>query len=391
MNKKKRLLFVPADVIKNEVSRSFYFAKYLADHYDLYFLSRFDPQNAYFESRRVSKWYTLQCFFKSIFTGFSTTPHERWNYKILHVPFMSHMVIYRILGMVAALKIARWFNGMILRKVRTDIKPDYIFYADGFDLYPALDNSVCICDIQDDFDKGNFRDNNYNRNYLKTNLKKSRLNFVVSRNAAKNLGELYGCTFSYLPNGVDSKALYSINNNKVDEIRSQLKISGKYIVSYIGADAWYDIKLVKAVSNLIFQIDSSFHFLIIGNLPAVQAENITMVGPVSKEKSYLYYALSDAGILFKDSIGSKFLYNSVPLKIIQYGILNKKFLSPPIGWLEEETFSNVTLVNEFTAEEIVQALIKTKSNQNVVAEPAWEKYDWRVIGEGLMRQMEHIR
>lgn len=384
----KKILFIPADVIKTEVSRSFYFARFFSENNDLYFLTRLDPQNAYFENRKVSKFYTFKCFFSSLFSSTQFSKHKVWGFNLVKVPFMSHMVIHRFLGIVNALKLARKFNEIQLKQIAKRIKPDFIFYAEGFDLYPCLEGFKCYSDIQDDFDAGNFRDNEYNRAYAKHNILQAKLNFVVSRQAAKNLGELYNCDFVYVPNGVDISAMMNVEQVWVNELRKRLNLENKYVITYIGADAWYNKELLIKITELLRERDLSIHFVIVGNLPQFEAENVTFTGPVNKDDSYLYYWLSDLGFLIKDSKGSNFLTNSIPLKIVQYGVLGKHFLSPPISWLEEENFKNVTILRNFSAENIVENICRIKEQIDTVIDPAWQAYDWNKIVEDVMDKIE---
>lgn len=384
---KKRILFIPADVIKSEVSRSFYFARFFAEENELFFLSRLDPQNAYFEKRKVSKFYTLKCFLYSLITSTRFLRHPKWGYEVIEVPFMSHMVIHRFLGMVKALKLARWFNKIQLERIAKKVKPDFIFYAEGFDLYPCIDGYDCVSDIQDDFDPGNFRDNTYNLEYTSRNILKSKINFVVSRQAAKKFTSLYGGSFEYIPNGVESKVMLGADKSLVKSLRSQLGLDEKFIITYIGADAWYNKDFTVQLAKLSKELDSSLHFLIVGNLSPFKAENVTFVGPVDKEKSILYYWLSDIGILLKDSKGSNFLRNSVPLKIVQYGIIGKQFLSPPIVWLEEEGFNNVRVVKDFFPENIVSNIIALKKDNYNSFDPKWKEYDWNTIVKTVMKKI----
>lgn len=388
MPAKKKLLFIPADVIRNEVSRSFYIARFLSEEYDLYFLSRLDPQNAYFENKKKSKLFTLKCFLKSIFCKTQYYKHAAWKYNIVRVPFMSHMVIHRFIGMVNALKLSRWFNGIFLKRIASKVKPDIIFHADGFDLYPALEGYLYMSDIQDDFDKGNFRDNSYNRAYTRKHLASSFANFVVSNVAAKNLEQLYGVPFTYLPNGVELEAMKSVRQSDVVKWRDNLHLNGKYVVSYIGADAWYEKALIESLFEAAWHADKSIIFLIVGNLPKYSFPNVVYAGPVSKEDSYFYYWLSDCGILLKDSKGSNFLYNSIPLKIIQYGAINKWFISPPIAWLEEERFKNVCILREFSAGNIVNKIIELKHTAVSEDEGRWLEYDWKGLVDKIVIKLE---
>lgn len=391
ISKKKRLLFIPADVIRNEVSRSFYFAKGLSEHFDVYFLSRFDPQSAFFENRKRSKLYTLQCFLKSVFSRFSVKKHQKWSYQVVTAPFMSHMVLHRFIGMVAALKFSRRFNKTVLKYINRKLKPDIIFYSEGFDLYPRLQHVLCASDIQDDFDQGNFRSNSYNIAYLQRQLAGSQVNFVVSEAAARKLGEMYNCKFVFIPNGAEVEAMRAVEESLITKMVDEMGLRGKFLISYIGADAWYDKDLCREVFRQLWERDPSIHFLMVGNLSHIQSENVTYTGPVSKESSYFYYRMSDMGILLKDSQGSNFLYNSIPLKIVQYGVVGRWFVSPPIAWLEENRFENVILLEDFSPGKIVEKILEIKANgSNRCFDDRWNEYDWRQINHRILKVLSSI-
>ena len=171
----------------------------------------------------------------------------------------------------------------------------------------------------------------------------------------------------------------------------EMGLKGKFLISYIGADAWYDKNLCREVFRRLWERDSSIHFLMVGNLPLIQAENVTYTGPVSKESSYFYYRMSDMGILLKDSRGSNFLYNSIPLKIVQYGVVGRWFVSPPIAWLEENRFENVILLEDFSPENIVEKILEIKARgSNRCFDDRWNEYDWQRINDRMLEVLSSI-
>ena len=386
-NDKKKLLLIPADGIRNEISRSFFFAKYLSEKFDLYFLDKIDPQNAAFEKVRVNKFYTLKCFLQSAFRKISVQPHSKYPYRLVTSPFLTNMVMYRFIGMTPALKIARTFNKYFLKKVCKRIKPDIIFYADGCDFYPVMDGHNCFIDIQDDFDETDFKNLSYNKSYVSRNMNLSIKRFVVSKAAGKRMEQLFHKEFIYLPNGAEIAELMQVEEHEIEAAREKYALKGKTVLSYIGAEAWVDRNFTVNLLQEALRINSNLHFVIVGNLPSlkdIDLPNTTIVGPVSKAESYKFYHLSDYGIMLKDSKNSNFLINSIPLKLIQYGVLQKKMIVPYINWLDEENFSNVIILHEFTPENIINS---ASNSHKAEKEKQWLNYDWKNIVDKLASQL----
>ncbi len=390
--KKKTLLFLPADAILNEISRSFYIAKGLSEEYNLYFLSWYDPQNRDFSLIRNKKLYTLKTFIKSIFTKINIYKHPKYNYHIVKAPKMSIMIIYRFLGVVNALKLSRFFNGFVLKKIIKKISPQILFYADGFDFFPIVDDTkIIIADIQDDFSTGNFRDNKYQQKYGSVCFNKSKKNYIVTEAAADKLSKHYNASFEFLPNGADFKGLKSINKTHNIKLKNSLKLTNKIIVSYIGGRAWVDIDFATELFRLSLEKIPNVHFIIIGNLDIINSPNVSYLGSQTNEETYKYYNLSDIGILLKNSKNSPFLENSMPLKIIQYSALNKTVITPKIRWIQKYKFLNIQLIEDYSPENVVNKLKEiVLKKQYEITEEKWNTYDWQQITKKIIFDLKNL-
>jgi hypothetical protein len=384
MPEKPNLLVVPADSIMNGVSRSHYFCTGLMKDFTVYRLVWDDPQNSDFENLEGNKFYTLKCFISSIFTQINIRKNDDGLW-IVHAPRISLLVIHRIIGITNALKFARFFNKIILKKLIKTIEPSAVFYADGCDLYPIVPGKhINITDIQDDFSDDNFRANDYQRAYGKLNYNLSSKNYIVSRSAAEKLGFYYSAEFEYLPNGADFNGLKNIDKNKLNNYKKNYHKEDCLNVSYIGGRAWYDDEFANDLFQMANNKYKNIHFYIIGNHVEIDLPNVTFLGPLSNEETYYFYNLCDVGIMLKDSKNSEFLENSVPLKIVQYSALDKYFISPKINWLVEEHFSNVNIIEHYSPinllEELNNFFLKGKV---VISDSKWEKYNWDVIVDNI--------
>ena len=375
---RKRIIFIPADSIENEVSRSYFIARSLSEQYDVFMLRWYDPQTAIFNNKRSSKLYTLTCFIKSLVSNNRIVPSVSNNIHFQYLPIMTHMVIHKLIGLTWALMLSRWFNRKILRKVINKIDPDVVFNADGCDYYPVIDGRhKTLIDIQDDFNEDDFRTNYYHKKYNTSNFRKSVLNFIVSENASRKFERKYGASFRYLPNGADFKSMRSIPIKVIHNYREKLMIGNRIVISYIGSDVWYDKELMDKIYSH-FEDNDKIHFLMVGNLPKSNFRNVTFTGPVPAQESYIYYNLSDIGGLFKSSEGSDFLYNSMPLKIIQYSAVGKPVISPPINWIEEEQYSNVKIVCG-SSEGYISAIENWENLVGLGIDHRWESHSWTTI------------
>lgn len=381
----KKILVIPADSIKNEISRSYFLAKYLAKNNEVYLLRWEDPQSLLFEKKKIAKIETLKCFISSLFQVYKLRPTKYNNLKHLYCSRMLFMVIYRFIGVTNALKLSRFYNSVILKKVAKRIQPDIVFYADGFDGQPLIEgNWINVSDIQDDFDESNFRDNRYQSNYGNKNFSKCHFNFVVSRNAKKKLEELYNAKFYYLPNGVEMEDMCVVDEKKLSVEKKLLK--NKFVVSYIGGPAWVDDNFVKVLAEKSLELLPNIHYYIVGNLTNQKFPNVTFTGGVSKDEVKLYYHLSDVGIMLKSSEGSDFLKNSIPLKIFQYSIINKMFISPYISFLKEENFKNVRILTEYNPDTLINELKNVQHLRNMdLIDDKWNQYNW----DNIVKEVEN--
>lgn len=382
MNREK-ILLIPAINIKNGVSRSFYFAKELSQYFDVYVTEWEDPQSVEFDnSLRGSKIHTLKCFFKSIFSKTTISKHPKYNYTVVKAPKLTLLVIHRMVGFVMALKIIRYFNSKVLDNLIKRIKPTVLFYADGCDFYPVKQNGfIVITDIQDDFSEGNFRDNHYQRKYGELNLNLAHKNYIVSKSAKTKLSEFYNTEFEYIPNGADYESMRAITIDDTNQLRKSLNLDGKLIVSFIGGGLWLDTPFSEKLFKQALIECPDVHFILIGNHGQINdSENVTNLGRMSNAETYKYYNLSDVGMFLKDSKGSPFLENSVPLKIIQYSAVNKYMITPLINWVDEEKFKNILLLKEFSCNAIIEQFKKIIKNGTIPPlEEKWNSYNWKEI------------
>ena len=121
----------------------------------------------------------------------------------------------------------------------------------------------------------------------------------------------------------------------------------------------------------------------------VDLPNIINIGMVSASESYIYYNMSDLALLLKNSAGSGFLYNSVPLKNIQYGAVKKPVISFPIQWLERENFRNTTIINDENIDNWIRNIqtIRKEYIWTDIDNKEWGSYNWDLICNEIFQEI----
>ncbi len=378
---KKKLLFIPADNISLRISRSYYLAKGLSDHFDLYFVDWNDVMDAIWAGERGSALNSLKSFVSSIFRPLKIEFDEQDGFHRISAPVAQTAFIRKLVGDYYAYKFMHWLNRKTVRRFVAKLEPDLIFAADGFFMFPWVPSQArVISDIQDDFDEERPRIKEYSINYFRENYSHAYLRYAVSQPTAVRLTKLYENPFKALANGADFSTIRSIPERTVDALRAELGLAGKTIISFIGTAAKYDGEFLRELSRRSQEELPQVHFVIVGNVQAEALENVTFVGTKSVDEAALFYRLSDIGIVLNDTRQSKFLYHSVPLKIIQYSAARKPLITYPVAWAEDLPISNIAIVNERDASAWLE-VIKNMENYEWTntEETFWKQFSWDII------------
>ena len=386
MSKKLKILFIPADNITANISRSYFFAKGLAQHSELYFITWHDHRTAKWLGGSSSKLNTLICFFKSLFASYKLYRNKDENFYRVNCSVFIDALVGRLLGRVNGKKIMRKHNAKTLQKLVSNINPDVIFYSDAAYFFSTMDNTniLQVCDLQDDLEWNIFPESlqKWEKNYYKKQFEKFDIHYIVSNSASSSISKQIGSfPFKTIYNGADFRGLQNDYSKEINAIKSKHNLHDKYIITHVGSATWVDPIFTKKLFNEIYKRDKSIVLLLIGSMNKVDLPNVINIGMVPANESYIYYNITDLALLLKDSIGSGFLYNSVPLKNIQYGAARKPVISFPIEWLEKEAFSNTTIINNSDIEKWIKVIkdVRTTFKWTQKDTSEWESYNWNSI------------
>ncbi len=388
-----KILYIPAENLKAQVSRSYFVAKGFSTHHEVYKIFWNDNRNRFWEGKPASTLYTARCFFKSILASFKIEKSSNFGYNIYGSIFLNAF-IGKLLGNYRSIQLMRHYNLKTLKKIVAKIQPDLIYHADGFYFFPALNSTIPeFADLQDDINWGKIPINNLKKeqDYYTSQFNKTKLNFIVSASAAKSFNRFVSCKFVPFDNGADFNTLRNFSQQELNQLKIKYKIPNhKTLISYVGGVHKFDEKFTIKLATACLDKLPNVHFLLVGNLPKVELSNISNLGLISVNDANKIYALSAIGITLKNTENDDFLYNSVPLKFIQYAAARKPIVTFPIKWSEENAFKNIFHVNSEKLDQWIATIkeVSTHFEWSSELEEVWKNYDWQTISDQVIKQME---
>lgn len=388
--KKRKILFLPADSLPLFTTRSHYLANEIGKYHFVYLLRWSDPRTKGWIKGKYSKLDSFFSFIKSLCSPVKIYKNSQFKFKIIYSPVMSNAFIGKLLGRLRARKIARKFNKRVIKFLVKKFSIDTIFYADGFYYFPFIEKRgvKIFGDIQDDFDEPNEDIMKEEIKYSSKCFSKCKKIYVVTPFIAERFSSIYNLDFEWLPNGVDFEKYKNTPQKRIDKIKKSMNLENKYIISYIGSSSLLDWKFVQLLSYTLYEELPDAILLIIGSKsPFKSLKNIININFISPQDVHLYFLISDVGIFCPPNFNSKFIFHSLPLKIIHYSAAKKFVISFPIKWLEENLFPNIRILPP-DAEKWVIELKNLKSQKwQKDWDKIWERYDWKNIVKAVLKEI----
>lgn len=393
MKKKLKILYLPPDSIQQPISRSYFIKDRLRRDHEVYLLQWNDFKNFYWENQPLTFFHKLTLIWKNFFRRTTVRVSVSYNLHIVHTSLFFDAFINRVLGRQWAKKIMYHYARYQLKRLLKIIQPDVVFHADGFYYSSVLsDKTFNVVDFQDDFSRPL---SEVQRQHLRENLSRADMVTVLSQSHAYSLQQKVGAErlpdVIELPNGVDDEAFCHPSTEEASRKIREAYGQEARIVSFIGSEVWLDVPLASKVLKGITELPWNVFVVFVGNItPFFTHPRVVFVGGVSPLEANAYYKASDVGLLLKEA-GTDFLYNSIPLKILQYGICGKPVIIPPIAWFEDKSCPNIFMLKPFVAEKIIETcrqLLQVPFEKEVETMAFWNRYSWTVVVEKVTEEIE---
>ncbi len=197
---------------------------------------------------------------------------------------------------------------------------------------------------------------------------------------------------SRIPNGVDYAAFQQTPYEKIQAIRTQHQLDGRFTIGYIGNHGpWAGMELLLDAFERLQQRLPKSRLLIIGpgeDLPRWQSRiernaGITATGPIPPPEIATWFHAVDIGVL--PFAICPFTDNALPLKLLEYGAARKTVLATPLKELKTLQLPHVRLI-EPNAQDWSAALMQEAENPTPW-QPQWNEviagYDWATVLKDL--------
>lgn len=213
--------------------------------------------------------------------------------------------------------------------------------------------------------------------------------------------------FLVLPNAVDPEKVQAYEE-RVAEIVSRYNFDGKIVVGFVGSlFKWHGVdQLIRAV-KLLRDAGFNIALLVVGD-GAIKSElehlsqslqlgkHVVFTGSVPHKEVFNYIEAMDITVMANSN-----WYGS-PVKLFEYGAMNKPVIAPSNGPVKEIIKSEVDgllIENEFDLERHLRRLIEhpalreklaSSFNQKVLKEHTWERNAEKVLEKaGILTAMVH--
>ncbi len=389
-----RMLFLPADSIDAGISRCCCLAKTLATYADVFYVRWYDPRSAAWRGESETAWNTAMSVARSLMQrsrieknailGFS----EVWKSVLLDAAWG------KLVGPVRAAQAKYAYNGRALQRLVREIRPDVVIHADGSCFFPVVvGDYVVVWDLQDAVklsDLSPAMHAHWKSRFL-ADLPHVDLPYAVSQQAAEGLERQIGAAFGIqeLPNGADFEGIRGIPDEVIASRRDAAGLKGKYVVSYVGGELKFDAKFAKRLFERAAERMPDAHFVVVGNVPSWSAANATFVGAVPAAEAAIHFRMCDLGVLPKDCRGDDFLYQSAPLKFVQYAAARKPVITFPFGWSEERQLASIFSQSTDDVDRWCDAMasIRREFVWNGACDEQWAGYSWDAVAQRLLRDI----
>lgn len=391
MTTKKNLLFISPDALPSGISRAYWLANGLSRFFNVYYVQWEDSRKYRWLSASSEKpisnskiCVSAYSFFKSCFTKTRFVKQTVFGAKNLfytYIPIMQKSALSHFVGEVKARQLARKFNELSLRKLLKKVEFSYIFHGENLMLAPHLSDSIpSFYDVQDDFDEtaDSIELLSYEKEYQKKNAAKCKKRFAINDSTADHLASFTGCSFEVLPNGADFSVFNHDNHLLAQKMKLELGLAAKKVVVFIGSASHFDQEFTTKLANLAIEKNPDVHFLLIGNLPRVEKQNVTNLGLVSPTEIHLYYMLADIGFM-PQAIDDPYVKNCHPLKVVQFSAAQKPMITPLLSSYQSGDFANVFPTDyepEYWSKRI-EDLADFEWNESLTDK--WSEFSWAKI------------
>ncbi|HEV2388252.1 MAG TPA: glycosyltransferase family 4 protein [Candidatus Acidoferrales bacterium] len=320
---------------------------------------------------------------------FSRTNDEtrRDGLRLVEVPVLQPILLRRLVGEDAALRLSRRWNGRGLERVAERLRITHLLLSGSIFGIPRLAGVRFFYDIVDWFaeEKATGREMRAVRAEIRALAARADGFFVVSEPLAEKLRQEYALECTVLPNGADLTALRRVPASDSEALRERWNSRGKYVIGYIGNHAEFcGVDFAERAFQLVRKKMPDAVLWIVGPAeywrPRLEGSpGVIFTGGIPPSQIAPYFHAIDLGLLAKDkSALTEFAFH---LKVVEYSACRKLVVSTPLETWRRLAWPNVRLVEPDPAEWAAAIIAAREANWL----PEWDKlvdaFDWSALAE----------
>jgi glycosyltransferase involved in cell wall biosynthesis len=208
-----------------------------------------------------------------------------------------------------------------------------------------------------------------------------------------------------IPNGVDLEQ-FKPNKERRDRIRSQLGVSEKRVLGYVGSyKVWHGLDAALEVIEQLVEKDSKFHLLLVGHghqydhiCRKIRMKHlepyVSQTGQIAHQKIPEYLSAFDYALMTYPKLDD--FYFS-PLKMFEYMAMGIQVISTDAGQISEVIThgKNGWLVEPPSVSQFCKIILTAEKQTHNVSESARklmaEQYSWRMNAERILELANAVK
>jgi glycosyltransferase involved in cell wall biosynthesis len=390
-----RLLVVPHIPAMDIRVREIELARSLLDHFESVFCLHWSDALHDLSGGPVRRrWRQARRAIGSL-AGSTGAPRNQGGIRRVDVPVLQPILLHRLLGDRAALRLSRRVNGPQVNRFIREYGVTHVLLATSIFGVPNVSGVRTFYDFVDWFPEESASPRRMRNLREDVAWLAGRVNgfFAVSEPLAQKLRRDYGLACSVLPNGTGLHALRAVSPADVNRLRARWNAQGKYVIGMIGNHGDY-VPLdfaVRAFRRVRARMPDAMLW-VVG--PAefwrsrLQGEpGVTFTGQVAPDAVAAYFQAIDLGWLVQEkNAGTEFAFQ---IKVVEYTACRKFVMAPKFETWRRLSWPNVRLLDFDPDAWAAEAGCLRKTPWVAEWDRVVEPYDWSRLAADAVRTLLH--
>lgn len=322
-------------------------------------------------------------------------PRIRDGIRHVNVPVLQPILLRRLVGDDAALRISRRVNSRCLDRLVEEFGITHVLLATSNLGIPSVPRVETFFDFVDWFpeESASARKMSALRRDLRWLAGRARGLFAVSEPLARKLRRDYGLDCAPLPNGTDIQGLRSVPQSEIGRIRARWNAANKFVVGVIGNHGDYvPLDFAVEVFRRLRSRMPEAALWIVGPAEIWRSRlegepGVIFTGQVPPEEVAAFFQAIDMGLLVQErNAGTEYAFQ---IKVVEYTACRKFVVAPPFETWRWLSWPNVRLLDFDPDAWAAEICSLRKTSWDGDWDRIVESYDWSRLATEAARIILH--